>query len=420
MNPDFEESNQPKNSPNSGKEDISSEQPVAKLSIEKAGEGELNLPQKRGADEKPAGYYSKPNPRDEKGIEIGVRVIEEKESRQTGEPIQRLEVQEHVPKSARDEGILLPKLAPGQVIDKGESSVEEHQEIWGGRVPESENWGRSKQAPVRWIFVSILLLGIFLVAGALFIPRLKLKGTDSRRKVPNRIEAFDPYKMDMAKKAKSSLTDDFQDKAMMVVDRYAKAKTVEEVLSLVRDHGRLEGIIRKQWKPLGLPANWHIPGESKWEILRTGDLDYGRITGEYPDYTQFNFYIVQQGDDVLLDWAATTAYSETPFEALDQGQGKGGVVRAYVTPGNLYTFAFPEKEYQCFRLSPAGEEDAIWGYVKHGDLLDEVIKPFVGGAITKDVTAECKMTLKLEQAPADALKNQWIISEMLSLDWITP
>ncbi|WAC19401.1 hypothetical protein OVA24_19415 [Luteolibacter sp. SL250] len=380
------------------------------------------IPRRRAADERPAGYAAKADDQDDKGIEIGLREIERVQDQEVRGPVQRLEVLEHTPKLAIPEAGALPLIVPKQVIEKQEIPAEEQgQETWHGRNPEIETWGRQKSVQVRWIVMSGLALAVVLIAGVLILPRLGWKNERGVRTDFSNLEVIETPMLEIEAGDRSELSEGIETKAKVLVEAYAKAAGPDDVIPLVRDRERVEKMIRERWTPMNVPKDWHVPDESKWEILRSGDREYGFLTGLLPDITPFRFYIVQQGDKALLDWEASSGFSETKFGDLSKRQGDGGIVRGYVSAGDLYTFPLPEADYQCFRIISADGETFVWGYAKRTDpVAEKMAEPFLPGVIPREVRSEYPMTLKLVKGPADSLPNQWIITELVHMEWVTP
>ncbi len=380
------------------------------------------LPKRRAAAERPAGYAAKADDQDDKGVEIGIKVVERVEDQEVRGPVQRLEVLEHTPKLPVPEGGALPRIVPKQVIEKSAVQPDEvAADSWHGRNPEAETWGRQRSVQMRWIVISGIFLAVGVIAGVLIVPRLGWKNEGGTRTSFSNLEVMETPMLEGGAAHLSELGEGIEAKAKVLVEAYAKAKTPDEVLPLVRDRERVEKMLRERWTPMEVPAGWHVPDESKWEILRTGDREYGFLTGLLPDVTPFRFYVVQKGDQAFLDWEASTGFSETTFGDLSKRQGEGGVVRGYVSSGDLYTFSLPEADYQCFRITSANAETSVWGYAKRTDpVAEKVAAPFVPGVIPREILTEYPMTLKLTRGPAESLPNQWIITEMLHMEWLTP
>lgn len=384
-------------------------------------EGSL-LPRKRKADEKPAGAHAPAPPDDSKGIEIGVRVIDKPESEPGAKPpgVQRLEVQEHVPKLLAPEVAPLPKIVPKQVIERPEG---EAPPVYGDRfrpTAESEMWGTAKPVAKRWIVMSVAAMGVFLVGGALLVRHIGWEREKSTRLNYSRLEVYDAGP-NLNETDDEALTEGIEDKAKQVIEAYAMATQVDEVLPLVRDRERVEPLLKAHWNPMEIKPGWKIPDNSEWSIRKAGKRDYGFITGLLPSLRPFRFYIVQKGETALLDWEASTGYCETPFPGLVKGEGLGGTTRCLVSPGDLYTFSVPEVDYQCFRLGSPDGESTVWGYVRRDSpVFEELTGLFMQGAIPREIFSEYAVTLKLDKAPEDSLPNQWIIAEMLHIEWIKP
>ncbi|RYD35206.1 MAG: hypothetical protein EOP87_07755 [Verrucomicrobiaceae bacterium] len=386
------------------------------------GEESSILPKRRAADEKPAGYAAKADDQDDKGVEIGIKVVERVQDQEVRGPVQRLEVLEHTPKLPAPEGATLPRIVPKQVMEKpviqpGEAAGEN----WHGRNPDAETWGKQRTVQTRWIVISVLALAVGIIGGVLVLPHLGWKNEGGTRTNFSNLEVMETPMLEAETVNLSELGEGIESKAKVLVEAYAKATTPDDVLPLVRDRQRVEKMLRERWTPMGVPADWHVPDESKWEILRSGDREYGFLTGMLPDITPFRFYIVQEGDQAYLDWEASSGFSETKFEDLSKRQGEGGAVRGYVSPGDLYTFSLPEADYQCFRITAVNGEISVWGYAKRTDpVAEKMSEPFMPSVIPREILSEYPMTLKLAKGPAESLPNQWIITEMLHMEWLTP
>lgn len=378
------------------------------------------LPKKRAADEKPAGYHA---PSTDGGDDVGVRVIDVSEKMPSDEPrdtVARLEVQELVPKLLAPEVPAPAKIVPKQVMPKPAEGDEPAPAVWQGRSAESESWGTEKQIPIRWMIVAGSALAAFIIAGVLLLPKLRWKGDVSRQTGFSSLEVFDEGPGEVAV-SKTSLTEGIEDKAKHLAEAYVRARSVEEVLPLVRDRARVEAALKSRWKPFEDGVDWKVPDNSEWSLRKVEDREYGYLGGLLPDITPFRFIFVQEGEQAFLDWEASSGYSETTFPDLAKRKGEGGVTRCLLSPGDMYSFAMPETGYQCFRLASPDGENVVWGYVKRDDeLLPKLVALFVQGDIPREILSEYAVTVRLAKAPEEALPNQWLIKELLHLEWITP
>lgn len=401
-------------------EDPRNHVPEASETDEWGGEGVSILPKKRQADEKPAGA-SAPVVDDSKGIEIDVKVIEKSESSPGTRPsVQRLEVQEHVPKLLNPESAPLPKVVPKQVIERQEGSEAPMVSERSFRGAESEAWGTAQPTSIRWIVISVASIAVFVIGGVLLLPKFGWKREKSTRLNYAKLEVYDEGPK-TGSVDEMALTEGIEEKAKKLVETFVSATDVEQVLPLVRDRERVEPILRARWKPMGVKAGWTVPDNSEWSIRKAEKRDYGYLFGMLPDLSAFRFYIVQKGENALLDWEASSGYSETPFPDLVKRTGEGGVTRCFLSMGDLYTFSMPESDYQCFRLGSPDGDNAVWGYVKRDSpLFEDLTSLFIQGAIPREIYSEYAITLKLEKASEESLPNQWMIAEKLHIEWIKP
>jgi len=382
------------------------------------------LPRKRKMDEKSA-MFREVKDDSPKGIEIGVRVVEESDTpKSTKTTAHRLEVQELAPKHTVTESAIspspLPKVIPKQVMEKVEAPVGEESEVWSARSTDAENWGKQRKVSNRWMVITGIVLGAVLITIAILLPRFGWKGENRSQSYFSQLKVDDTPVLPAATNDRD-LPENAQEQAMVLATTYANAKSVEEVLPHVRDRARVEPLMRQRWKAFPLSSKWKIPDEAQWSIQKAGEREFGHLTGLLPDFNPFQLFFVRDGDKVAVDWEASSGYSETPFADLSKNQGAGGVTRGILAPGDLYTFSLPEETYQCYRVTSPDRETGIWCYVKRDSPHAEKIAAlFQQSAIPREMFNEYPVTLKLEKAPADSLANQWVIAEMLHIDWITP
>ena len=382
-----------------------------------------SLPAKRDADVLPAGAKGA-RIEEEKGLEIGVKVVNRAEPEGVRGPVPRLEVQEHVAKLLAPATIPAPheRMVPNQVIEKSEPDPDDEPGLGGRKGPEGENWGKPKTFSVRWMIIFGGLLAIGLIAATIFLPKLQWK-TQGERDVPSyysQLKVEDNAPEEQAADS-LSLLPGVEDTAKKVIHAYMTAKSPDDFLAFVRDRERLEPVIRARWKPSGLPSDWQVPDESQWSINKTDSREFGLLEGFLPDVTGFRFFVVTEGKQTLLDWEASSGFCETPLEDLSKGLGTGGTARGLVAPSDFYSATYPEKDYQCFRLTSLDGEAAVWVYVKRETpQAEKLIGLFVRGPIPREILPQYPVTVRLEKGPAEGNKNQWVVAEMLHMDWVTP
>ncbi|MCX6877193.1 MAG: hypothetical protein NTW21_25795 [Verrucomicrobia bacterium] len=301
-----------------------------------------------------------------------------------------------------------------KVISAGQPVVQEERrrDLHG----EGKEWGKVCKHPMRWLTVSGAGVGVLLVA-ALAIHELCLAERQQIQAEPvplieeTPVEDVTGFEIDGSSE---------QDARALLAD-YAKAKTPEEVLPLIRDATRLVRQLKQEWRPQNVPAAWEPPREAAWEVTAQGGKSHGLLSGRMPDFARFCVYFVREGAALKIDWEATQGLGEVSFETLQKGLGSGGVIRTFVSPVDFYSLTFPEAEFRSFKMLSPDREQIVWGYVQRGTPAEAALLKGCESTESLDATLlEQAMTLRMTPGPKGSQKNQWIIGEMLHIDWVSP
>jgi len=269
---------------------------------------------------------------------------------------------------------------------------------------DAKNWGKVRHHPLRWLVAAGIGVGGVLVA-ALATQELLLAPKPKPQKA--HLELVEEVKIDDLNGFE--LDGPCQENARALLAAYAKATTPEEVLPLIRDAARLTHRLQHDWQPWQAPADWLPARDAAWQVSAEGGRSHGRLSGRKPDFSPYRAYFVREGEALRIDLEATEGLGDTTFAVLERGIGAGGVVRAYLTPENFYSLTFPETAFRSYKLLAPDREQVVWGYVKLGS-------PTAAALLTVDAP----MTLRLTAAAAGAQKNQWLIGELLHIDWVSP
>ena len=185
--------------------------------------------------------------------------------------------------------------------------------------------------------------------------------------------------------------------------------------------GTLEETLRRHWHPLKLPSSWTPDADSSWNVQELAGRPYGVLEGFLPDHQKFAAYFTWQGGRLLLDWKATVGFGTASFEQLAEGKGDAAEIRGEISAAEYYSAAWPEADYRSYRLTSPDRETSIWCYVRRGEAAEGAIAPlFNQGEIIGESNSSRKITLRLVRGSPESLPNQWLIGEMLHLDWATP
>lgn len=349
----------------------------------------------------------------ENDFEVRVIDVEEPVARADNEPVIRLEVQTIDPKPKRSAEPLPVVARPVSETDAPIEQVER-----GYR--DGESWGIPKLTPTRWILLSGGFVLLLVIASVLVHLKFRWEDEVRGKSFFSGIEVVDQSAKDFSV-GDFDLGGNSEAEGRELFAKYAAATTVDEILPMIRNASLLEDAIRANWKPLDVPEGWVPPNRSSWSFRKAGNRDFGFLGGMMPDFTPFAMYFVSENGKVLIDWEASTGYGESSFTELNAGTGKGGLIRGLISQGDLYTSNFPEADFRCFRMKSPDRETIVWLYTLRKSKEEEFItKYFTPGAIPGEVFAEFPITLRVDPPQQGSLKNQWMIREVLHIDWISP
>ncbi len=210
-----------------------------------------------------------------------------------------------------------------------------------------------------------------------------------------------------------------QQEAKEIYGKFATAASPSVLEEFIINGEKVFPLVRENWKPPVSKADW-IPGdEAVWTVLDRNGQRYGVLAGSHPDFTDFSAFFNKDGEELKLDWKATTGYGTATFEEMKTGAGDASEIRAWVSLADFYTFALPEGEYRSFRLMSPDGNATLWAYTERDGELDlKLMRLFIPSQITGEAQSEVQVTVVMEPGPEDGLKNQWLIRELTSLSWL--
>jgi len=199
--------------------------------------------------------------------------------------------------------------------------------------------------------------------------------------------------------------------AESVVRRFLAARSVEDLLPLVRHPGVVGPKIR-QWAGehgFGGPELKEF-GVNRMVVFRNG---LASVTVKTSDFRIRQIVVEKDDEGFKVDWESWVGWSEVPWKKLRETRPtEPRLFRVTVQLGKYYNFGFSDdEEWRCYQLSKPDGTDFIFGYVKRGSELDMKM----AGVGEKPVA----MTLMIrfpEEAPAD---NQVIIDSVVASGWVT-
>jgi hypothetical protein len=193
--------------------------------------------------------------------------------------------------------------------------------------------------------------------------------------------------------------------------KFLEAKTVDELLPLVRDRAKAEGRMREFYQNRGIEA----PGLSQFNP-RVNVAIKGRLAliGVMTrDFEERSISFIDTPDGLKIDWESWVGWSEMPWsEFMTVKPSAGHIFRVTLSPVEYYNFAFAdETKWQSYRLESPDQEHSIYGYVEKGSLLDQKIRPNADQKKTM-----LMLTLKFPSGAVDG--RQVEIESLVTEGWV--
>lgn len=285
------------------------------------------------------------------------------------------------------------------------------------RRGEGKEWGRSRSQSFRWILGTGAGVATMVVVAMMMLPSINKSNAAREGEGGPILAPEEDVKGSEALNAMLSR----QPEAEQLFKRYASALIADDALPLLRNPESVESFFRASFRPGIVSKDW-VPGDdTQWSVYEAEGVQYGILEGTLPDFNKFQAYMIFSGNQLYLDWKASTAHGSATFEELSKQEGNPAEIRAMISPAGFYTAVFPEAEYQSYQFVSADKEQAIWCYARKDDRANAALAPlFKTGIIVNSAPEQLKVTLRLERGPDGALPNQWVIAEMLHKDWLIP
>jgi hypothetical protein len=285
---------------------------------------------------------------------------------------------------------------------------------------EGREWGHTKRRSMRWIIgAGAATMGIIILT-LLLLPVIN---------APNAVHADPNFKivvqekemrMEIAEQMNALLPR--RNEAERILEAISRAGHVDDVLPFVLGRGGMKEILHKTWRHSVAGVTHGSPsGQEKWEVFTVDQRPYAQLSGSFLNHSNYGSYFTYEGGRLMLDWKATVAFGTASFDELQQGAGDPSEVRGVISATNFYSSQWPETGFRSYRLVSPDQSIAIWCYARRGSAAEAILVPlFEQGAIVQDIETEKKVTLRLESGTDGSGPNQWLIGEILHIDWVTP
>ena len=203
----------------------------------------------------------------------------------------------------------------------------------------------------------------------------------------------------------------FQLKAEPLARRLVEARSVSEMLPLVRDPELTAPRMR----------DWY--GRHGFDGLKINRFSYRNETSflgsmasvsiMMSDFVKREMVFVADGDTLLIDWESWVGWSELPWsEFMEKRPASPKLFRVKAQLGNYFNYGFQEhSNWRCYEFESPDGEHLLFAYGEIGSEADNKL----AGVEQRDKRA---LTVRLrypENAPA---ANQVIIDEVLADRWV--
>lgn len=190
------------------------------------------------------------------------------------------------------------------------------------------------------------------------------------------------------------------------------ARSVEELLSFVRQHPGLEEKIRRFYpegkiEPAGFDSLTGL-NLTPWKGIWAANVWNRRNEKQM-------IWLEEAGDRFTVDWESWVAWSEMPWEKfLRERPHRATEFRVIVNRTSYYNYDFrDEKKWVSYRLDSPGAEDWIYGYAAAGSPAAELLQSGLGQEDGMPFILNLKFP---ENGKKD---NQVIISEVIEKGWVS-
>jgi hypothetical protein len=278
--------------------------------------------------------------------------------------------------------------------------------IWE-RESKGSRWSQFDRRRMRLLFIGGGLLFALSVPGVMvFMSRGAKTVVSSDKEIVDPVIAVKMPQEPVTRSEISWVAD-----AGPLARKFLKAKTIEELLPLVRNPATAEARIRAFYQDGKIDA----PGLSQFntgsELRICGKLAWFAVRTD--DFEEKSVAFVETPQGLKVDWESWVGWSEMSWkEFLSLRPITSHVFRVKLSPAEYYNFGYTdESKWQSYQLVSPNGEHSIYGYVEKGSTLHRQIRPI---AESRDVSL--MVSLKF---PADAKSARQVDIERFVADgWV--
>ncbi|MGB0993032.1 MAG: hypothetical protein ACPG32_11255 [Akkermansiaceae bacterium] len=297
----------------------------------------------------------------------------------------------------------------------GKSNKPEVAEILASNTVEEgaeEGWGKGRSLPIGWVYLTFAI--VFCVSGWGIVK--VIKGQEVVEEAEHKQQLLDEEIEEDELSVKKTLS------AMRsCAAGYLGAKSVAEILPLVRHQSRVRPIIESHYAEQPMTPKKFVRFET-FRSLALENYAFLYCVAVLEDGSQKNLLMEQVGEGkFVVDWESTECYQPMEWEEyIEQRPDKPLDMRVYASRDNFYAFEFTEENLLCLRLEEKDSDKCLYGYVDKNSEDGKKIRQFfmktgqVGGGDREPLL----LRLRFPKAEESRSKKCVWIDRILSERWI--
>ncbi len=274
------------------------------------------------------------------------------------------------------------------------------------KQPAGYRSGRGENRQMRWLLAggaTLLVAALAAFSYSMMAKKAAVPVVDTTGAAPLSTAAPEPPK---------KLSDaEFLTLAEALAKRFLAAKSVDELLPLVRNPGTVEAKMRSHYPGGKVDApGLFLFNQDRQPVTIEGITKVRILTGEQV-LKQLAFEDSPQG--LKIDWESWAGWSEMTWEEfLNSKPTEAKMFRVILGSVDYYNFDFSdEKKWKSYRLTSPDKEDSVFGYAEKESILAERLR------LNAD-TKEARFMLLLKFPPNSRSTNQVLIEKVIADGWI--
>lgn len=334
--------------------------------------------------------------------------------------------------------ILLKSMQHG---DEDQSHVDIQEQIRRLKSDDEEDrdlddiWG-SKKKSSSWIWMSLIGLVLPLIGIAIGVSMLnRNKGISGSAEAP-KIHQFDAEEISVSDGSHGWFNEDsvvYLDHALEILSKINQAKLPSEITKYLRPSTTREQnpVELEKW---GSPVNTQSRAKMSWTldtVLPRGDQEsnargFITVSLEKENGENFSAFFVHSSGEILLDWDATMAWGELPWNELQQAKPRNPkLLRALITKKASYDAIVGNVDQSGYLLASEDGGQFIFAFIPLDSVEnkknDEDLKALLNyGRVSTALKKDLRVSVKIRYGDELGKGSRFEIVDFLHEGWVRP